>query len=168
MYLRGLGGRGYAVGREGSLPVTQPATQLDLIQAQLDQMSAQLDSIASQQGQVTTVDARVVRLGVQLTEVLSMLSVDLANEETLMATQDDINAAVTEDTNLLGDLSAQSAAIAAAQVAIAAWIAANPSVDTSGLVTANDQLAAGQAGLDTAVTNLTAAVPVPVTPTPSA
>lgn len=80
-----------------------------------------------------------------------------------MASQDDIDAAVAEDSTLLSDLTVQVAAVTAAQQAFAAEIAAlqTQGVDTSGLVTANAQLAAAQAPLDAAVAALTAAATPP-------
>lgn len=79
--------------------------------------------------------------------------------EFIMAAQDDINAAVAEDTALLADLTTQAQAIGAAQAAFATEIAnlQSQGVDTSGLVAANEQLAAAQAPLDAAVAALTAA-----------
>jgi hypothetical protein len=79
--------------------------------------------------------------------------------ETIMATQDDINAAVAEDNSLLTDLGTQVQAVSAAQAAFAAEITSlqGQGVDTSGLVTANAALAAAQAPLDAAVAALTAA-----------
>jgi hypothetical protein len=66
---------------------------------------------------------------------------------------------VAEDNSLLTDLSAQVSAVQAAQAAFEAQISALSAqgVDTSGLVTANEQLAAAQAPLDAAVQALTAA-----------
>lgn len=79
--------------------------------------------------------------------------------ETIMTTQDDINAAVAEDNSLLTDLGTQVQAVSAAQAAFAAEITSlqGQGVDTSGLVTANAALAAAQAPLDAAVAALTAA-----------
>lgn len=83
-----------------------------------------------------------------------------------MTAQDDINAAVAEDTTLLTDLATQTAAIQAAQSAFAAEIAKLEAqgVDTSGLAAANTQLAAAQAPLDAAVAALTAASQPPAIP----
>jgi hypothetical protein len=79
--------------------------------------------------------------------------------ETIMTTQDDINAAVAEDNSLLTDLGTQVQAVSAAQAAFATEITSlqGQGVDTSGLVTANAALAAAQAPLDAAVAALTAA-----------
>jgi hypothetical protein len=89
--------------------------------------------------------------------------------EMIMAAQDDIDAAVAEDSTLLADLSAQVTAVAAAQAAFAAEIASLQSagVDTSGLVTVNAALAAAQAPLDAAVAALTAASAPPAPPAPA-
>ena len=83
-----------------------------------------------------------------------------------MASQDDINAAVAEDSTLLADLTTQTAAVAAAQAAFATEIATLTAagVDTSGLVSANEALAAAQAPLDAAVSALTAASEPPAPP----
>ena len=80
--------------------------------------------------------------------------------------QYDIDAAVAEDNALITDLTTQTAAIAAAQTAFAAEIAALQAqgVDTSGLDAANAQLTAAQAPLDAAVSALTAASAPPATP----
>jgi hypothetical protein len=77
----------------------------------------------------------------------------------IMANQDDIDAAVAEDNTLIADLGIQVSQVQAAQAAFAAEIAnlAAQGVDTSGLVAANDQLAAAQVPLDAAVASLTAA-----------
>ena len=77
----------------------------------------------------------------------------------IMAAQDDINAAVAEDNTLLTDLGTQVTAVQAAQTAFEAQISqlSGQGVDTSGLVTANEALAAAQAPLDAAVQALTAA-----------
>lgn len=77
-----------------------------------------------------------------------------------MTAQDDVNAAVAEDTALLADLTTQTAAISAAQTALAAYIASLPAgVDTSALDAVNAQLVTAQPVLDSAVTSLTSTVP---------
>ena len=93
--------------------------------------------------------------------------------ERIMTAQDDINAAVAEDNSLLTDLGTQVTAVQAAQAAFEAQISqlSSQGVDTSGLVTANEQLAAAQAPLDAAVQALTAAstpATPPAPPAPSA
>ena len=77
----------------------------------------------------------------------------------IMAAQDDINAAVAEDNTLVTDLGTQVTAVQAAQAAFEVQISqlSSPGVDTSGLVTANEALAAAQAPLDAAVQALTSA-----------
>jgi hypothetical protein len=71
--------------------------------------------------------------------------------------QDDINAAVAQDNSLLADLGTQVQAVADAQAKFDAEIVTlrGQGVDTSGLVAANQQLAAAQAPLDAAVSALT-------------
>lgn len=101
-----------------------------------------------------------------LAEIL-VLVVDLNRKaDKIMTAQDDINAAVAEDTSLLADLTTQTQAIGAAQAAFAAEIASLQSqgVDTSGLDAANAQMAAAQAPLDAAVAALTAASAPPAAP----
>jgi chromosome segregation ATPase len=86
--------------------------------------------------------------------------------------QDAINAAVQEDQTLLTDLQAQSAKITDAvsqfQAAITALETANPSVDTSALVAANQSLADAATAHDAAVQALAdaAAAAGPPAPTP--
>jgi len=77
----------------------------------------------------------------------------------IMSSQQDIDAAAAEDNSLLTDLGTQVTAVQAAQAAFEAQISqlSSQGVDTSGLVTANEQLAAAQAPLDAAVQALTAA-----------
>ena len=111
-------------------------------------------------------DCILQRIEAALYETNRKLDQITSNEEKIMASQDDINAAVAEDSTLLADLTTQTAAVAAAQAAFATEIATLTAagVDTSGLVSANEALAAAQAPLDAAVSALTAASEPPAPP----
>lgn len=85
-----------------------------------------------------------------------------------MASQDDINAAVTAITSLLTDLSAQAATILTDITAVQGQIGAGQAVDTTALDSAVSGIEAVQTALDDAVTNLsTVAEPPAATPPPA-
>lgn len=94
--------------------------------------------------------------------------------EKIMASQDDINAAVTAIQGLLTDLSAQAGTILTDIQGVQAQIGSGQAVDTSALDSAVSGIQAVQTSLDSAVSNLTtvaepAAPTTPTTPTdPSA
>lgn len=94
----------------------------------------------------------------ELREILARLDRIEQTLKEIKMSQSDIDSAVATDTALLSDLTAQTAAISAAQTALAAEIASlqGAGVDTSGLDAINAQLAAAQAPLDAAVAALTA------------
>lgn len=84
----------------------------------------------------------------------------LENQEKIMATQDDIDAAVAQINTTMTDLQNQSAAIGTDVTAIQAALAAlPPSTDTSALNAAVASLAQNQAALDASVGGLSAVVP---------
>lgn len=86
--------------------------------------------------------------------------------EAIKMSQSDIDAAVATDTALLNDLTTQTAAITAAQQALATEIAnlQAQGVNTQALDAINTQLAAAQAPLDAAVSALTATAAPPAAP----
>jgi DNA repair ATPase RecN len=84
----------------------------------------------------------------------------------IMASQDDINAAVTAIQGLLTDLSAQAGTILTDIQAVQSQIGSGQAVDTSALDSAVSGIQAVQTSLDSAVSNLTTvAEPTPATPT---
>jgi len=80
----------------------------------------------------------------------------LDNQESLMAAQDDVNAAITAIGVVLTDVSAQVSALSSD---LAAWVAKQPAtVDTSGLAAMVASAQAAQAALDAQTKAITDAV----------
>jgi len=90
-----------------------------------------------------------------------------STQEKILMSQADINSAVSQENAEVADLATQDAAILAAQTALTAEIAtlqaANPGVDTSGLVTATAALLTAQGADDSTVAALTASAAAPET-----
>jgi hypothetical protein len=84
--------------------------------------------------------------------------------EKIMASQDDVNAAVTAIQGLLTDLSAQTSTILTDVTAVQSQIGSGQAVDTSALDSAVSGIQSVQTALDSAVSNLTT-IAEPTTPT---
>lgn len=98
--------------------------------------------------------------------IVQLLGLVLEQQGVIMAVQDDINNAVTAVGAVLADVQTDVATLG---TDLAAWIAANPAVDTSGLAPLVANAQAVQAALDTQVEAITAAVnPAPPAPAPGA
>jgi ABC-type transporter Mla subunit MlaD len=77
----------------------------------------------------------------------------------LMATSDDIAAAVTAFGGLLSDMDTEVSALGTDVTAIQSWIAAHPDVDTSALNDLVASVAQRQSNLDTAVASANNVLP---------